>query len=143
MIPVGRGMKNGENFKLLYDLADKLNAAGTVHTIYRATAPFTARIGNRLAQKAGNYFLRCVMVYCTMVHQEYQKCSLLWYVCSLFIKNIKMGFYCMCSWCIESGGGCWVCTQRHADRADWEDCRSSELVTVCVCLYVLHSHLVT
>ena len=26
----GRGMKNGENFQLLYDLADKLNAAGTV-----------------------------------------------------------------------------------------------------------------
>jgi hypothetical protein len=26
---VGRGMKNGENFSLLYDLADKLNAAGT------------------------------------------------------------------------------------------------------------------
>lgn len=25
---VGRGMKNGENFSLLYDLADKLNAAG-------------------------------------------------------------------------------------------------------------------
>ena len=23
----GRGMKNGENFKLLYDLADKMNAA--------------------------------------------------------------------------------------------------------------------
>jgi len=26
----GRGMKNGENFKLLYDLADKLGAAGTL-----------------------------------------------------------------------------------------------------------------
>ena len=26
---IGRGMKNGENFSLLYDLADKLNAAGT------------------------------------------------------------------------------------------------------------------
>ena len=26
----GRGMKNGENFSLLYDLADKLNAAGTL-----------------------------------------------------------------------------------------------------------------
>ncbi len=25
---VGRGMKNGENFKLLYDLADKLGAGG-------------------------------------------------------------------------------------------------------------------
>ena len=25
----GRGMKNGENFELLYTLADKLNAAGT------------------------------------------------------------------------------------------------------------------
>ena len=24
----GRGMKNGENFKLLYDLADKLGAGG-------------------------------------------------------------------------------------------------------------------
>ena len=23
----GRGMKNGENFKMLYDLADKMNAA--------------------------------------------------------------------------------------------------------------------
>ena len=26
----GRGMKNGENFKLLYDLADKLGAGGIV-----------------------------------------------------------------------------------------------------------------
>ena len=25
----GRGMKSGDNFKLLYDLADKINAAGT------------------------------------------------------------------------------------------------------------------
>ncbi len=25
---IGRGMKNGENFQLLYDLASKLNAAG-------------------------------------------------------------------------------------------------------------------
>ena len=56
MIPVGQGMKNGENFKLLYDLADKLNAAGTVHTIYRAAAPFTARIGNRLDQKQATIF---------------------------------------------------------------------------------------
>ena len=24
----GRGMKNGENFSMLYELADKLNAAG-------------------------------------------------------------------------------------------------------------------
>ena len=28
---VGRGMKNGENFSLLYNLADKLNAAGMLH----------------------------------------------------------------------------------------------------------------
>lgn len=28
--PVGRGLKSGENFKLLYDLADKMNAAGRV-----------------------------------------------------------------------------------------------------------------
>lgn len=27
-ITSGRGLKSGENFKLLYDLADKLNAAG-------------------------------------------------------------------------------------------------------------------
>ncbi len=27
MISGGRGMKSGDNFKLLYDLADKLNAA--------------------------------------------------------------------------------------------------------------------
>jgi electron transfer flavoprotein alpha subunit len=25
---LGRGMKNGDNFQLLYDLADKLGAAG-------------------------------------------------------------------------------------------------------------------
>lgn len=29
VISGGRGMKNGENFKLLYDLADKMGAAGT------------------------------------------------------------------------------------------------------------------
>lgn len=29
----GRGMKNGENFKLLYDLADKLGAGGIVVVI--------------------------------------------------------------------------------------------------------------
>lgn len=28
VISGGRGMKNGENFKLLYDLADKIGAAG-------------------------------------------------------------------------------------------------------------------
>lgn len=28
VIAGGRGMKSGENFKLLYDLADKLGAAG-------------------------------------------------------------------------------------------------------------------
>lgn len=28
VISGGRGMKNGENFKLLYDMADKLGAAG-------------------------------------------------------------------------------------------------------------------
>ena len=27
MVNLGRGMKSGENFKMLYDLADKLNAA--------------------------------------------------------------------------------------------------------------------
>jgi len=26
-VSAGRGMKNGENFKMLYDLADKMNAA--------------------------------------------------------------------------------------------------------------------
>ena len=31
LLCIGRGMKNGENFKLLYDLADKLGAGGT-HT---------------------------------------------------------------------------------------------------------------
>ena len=30
----GRGMKNGENFQLLYDLADKLGAAGNGHYWY-------------------------------------------------------------------------------------------------------------
>lgn len=30
VISGGRGMKNGENFKLLYDLADKLGAAGKI-----------------------------------------------------------------------------------------------------------------
>ena len=30
----GRGMKNGENFQLLYTLADKLNAAGTLQSSY-------------------------------------------------------------------------------------------------------------
>lgn len=29
----GRGLKNGENFKLLYDLADKLNAAGMMSVL--------------------------------------------------------------------------------------------------------------
>ena len=28
----GRGMKNGENFQLLYDLADKIGAAGLCFT---------------------------------------------------------------------------------------------------------------
>ncbi len=28
VIAGGRGLKNGENFKLLYDMADKLGAAG-------------------------------------------------------------------------------------------------------------------
>lgn len=27
ILPTGRGLKSGDNFKLLYDLADKLNAA--------------------------------------------------------------------------------------------------------------------
>ena len=32
----GRGMKNGDNFKLLYDLADKFGAAGTVSSKSKA-----------------------------------------------------------------------------------------------------------
>lgn len=28
-LSIGRGLKSGDNFKLLYDLADKMNAAGT------------------------------------------------------------------------------------------------------------------
>jgi electron transfer flavoprotein alpha subunit len=31
VISGGRGMKNGENFKLLYDMADKLGAAGKLN----------------------------------------------------------------------------------------------------------------
>ena len=31
VISGGRGMKNGENFTLLYDLADKIGAAGKCH----------------------------------------------------------------------------------------------------------------
>lgn len=34
VVTAGRGMKNGENFELLYTLADKLNAAGTcIYTV--------------------------------------------------------------------------------------------------------------
>lgn len=33
LIFTGRGLKSGENFKLLYDLADKMNAAGEMFLV--------------------------------------------------------------------------------------------------------------
>lgn len=34
VISGGRGMKNGENFTLLYDLADKIGAAGKISHVF-------------------------------------------------------------------------------------------------------------
>lgn len=39
----GRGLKSGENFKLLYDLADQLHAAGKVVFLSRKMFPFDWR----------------------------------------------------------------------------------------------------
>ena len=39
---IGRGLKNGENFELLYKLAEKMNAAGKIKTAnnYTVHLPF-------------------------------------------------------------------------------------------------------
>uniref|UniRef100_A0A8C2KX25 Electron transfer flavoprotein subunit alpha n=1 Tax=Cyprinus carpio TaxID=7962 RepID=A0A8C2KX25_CYPCA len=40
-----RGLKNGENFKLLYNLADKLNAAGTLFSVPPGYVPNDMQVG--------------------------------------------------------------------------------------------------
>ena len=46
----GRGMKNGENFKLLYDLADKLGAGG-IPFFFKQTPPSSSSRTKRAMKK--------------------------------------------------------------------------------------------
>lgn len=88
LLSPGRGLKSGENFKLLYDLADKMNAAG-----------------------------RTALMSCDNNH------FVAWLELIFKANNVVFSS----SRCIQSCGGRWVRSQRHAGRTDWKDCSTGKM----------------